>query len=135
MGFGVSNLGSECQSCTSSHRWPCVYAEGQGRKTALANSFVPGGEYMLSDEQITFPLCAPDALQILFLCCVSMDFLPAFFPRAVQCPWGSITPKPDDLYNSRLYAILVVRRHEIGAFSPSKPIAMGFHFPIHSPLC
>ena len=70
MGFGVSNLGSECQNCTSSHRWPCAYAEGQGRKMALANSFVPGGEYLLSDEQITFPLCAPDALQILVsLCC------------------------------------------------------------------
>ena len=70
MGFGVSNLGSECQSCTSSHRWPCVYAEGQGRKTALANSFVPGGEYMLSDEQITSH-CVPQMLfRFLFLCVV-----------------------------------------------------------------
>lgn len=43
VGFGVSSLGSGCQSCTSSHSWPCAYAEEQGRKMTLATSFVLEG--------------------------------------------------------------------------------------------
>ena len=72
--LGVRKLGS---------KWPCAYAEGQGREMALASSFVLGGVYLgllslwevLQDEQITSPLCALGCLQIA----VSMLYICRFF--------------------------------------------------------
>ena len=39
--FGVSKLGSQCQSYTAPHRWLSVCSEGQWREMAPAGSFAP----------------------------------------------------------------------------------------------
>lgn len=42
--FGlVTKLGSKCQHCTGSYRWPCNCAKGYGREMVLASSFNPRG--------------------------------------------------------------------------------------------
>lgn len=41
--LGVSKLGSQWWPCTGTLRWPCIYAEVQGREIQPVSSFVPGG--------------------------------------------------------------------------------------------
>ena len=42
MGLIVGKLGSQCCHCAASHRWLCVYAEGQGSEMVPPGSFIPG---------------------------------------------------------------------------------------------
>ena len=42
LGPGIRRSGSQCRHSAVTHRWFCVYAEGQGCKIEPAGSFVPG---------------------------------------------------------------------------------------------
>lgn len=85
---------------------------------------------MLQDEELTSPMCAPDALQIAVpMLCVCGLFAWPLLQEQPQCPMSCLRANHADLQNSRLQARLVESTHEIWALSPFKLISQGIRLP------
>ena len=108
-----------------SHRWLCVYAEGQGWDMVLASSFY-------SQENSLYECCLSglhykkrknQCLSTLLPPTPTPGCLPAFFPREVQYPLGSIQPS---LLTFKTPVFKPCWLQELTKFSPS-------YFPSQQP--
>ena len=81
-GHAISKLGGECPSCTGSHRYQCIQAEGWRRELAPTSSFVLGRSLPKIPAPLVHTLRLVNKLvnkspipqaffKLLLLCCLS----------------------------------------------------------------
>ena len=106
-GLGRSKLESKCGSCAGSQRWPCLYAEGQGREMVPTSSFVPRG-VSVKAAFLQYSPRGANNLPTVFSKYSSDCCFHAVYPQALCLPF--LQEQPQCCLNSprAKYAVLII---------------------------